>query len=105
MLPLVRRATTFGNNRDDTTGDHGTGGPFAGGHLSISYTKKTRCHLIHSNHPDPTTNLKIAGDDFTRAHAILEDYYQRQLKEALAIIALPVWFMLLMFVRKKVITP
>ncbi|HEY8971895.1 MAG TPA: hypothetical protein VIM64_22490 [Puia sp.] len=28
----------------------------------------------------PTIHLKIAGDDFTRAHAILEDYYQSQLK-------------------------
>jgi hypothetical protein len=35
---------------------------------------------IIGNNLGPTTHLKIAGDDFTRAHAILEDYYQRQLK-------------------------
>ena len=35
---------------------------------------------IIGNDLGPTTHLKIAGEDFTRAHAILEDYYQSQLK-------------------------
>lgn len=35
---------------------------------------------IIGNDLGPTIHLKIAGEDFTRAHTVLEEYYQAQLK-------------------------
>lgn len=49
-------------------------------HYSIENEGPLLDAIIIGNDLGPTIHLKIAGDDFTRARVILEDYYQSQLK-------------------------